>query len=103
MIQAIAYALTLLTTQPVFCNETLVWDDNPLAIGYVVAVSFEGPDGKLYMYSQEEKTNSAQLLTPYGRKCQVTVGAIYMKDNGDVYTLSSEPFEFEGCRSKRPR
>jgi hypothetical protein len=65
MIQAIAYALTLLTTQPVFCNETLVWDD--------------------------------------GRKCQVTVGAIYLKENGDVYTLSSEPFEFEGCRSKRPR
>lgn len=103
MIQAIAYALTLMTSQPVFCNETLVWDANFLAIGYLVTVSFEGPDGKRYFYTQEERTNSAQLLTPYGRTCNVSVSAIYLNGNGDPYTLTSEPFEFEGCASKKRR
>jgi hypothetical protein len=101
MIQAIAYALALMTSQPVFCTETLDWDGSPFALGYIVTVSFEGPDKKLYSYSQTEKESRAQILTPYGRKVYIMVGAVYEEDNGDVYTLTSEPFQFEGCASKK--
>jgi hypothetical protein len=103
MIEAIAYALALMHTQPVFCRETLVWEDNPLAVAYSVAVSFEGPDKQQYIYTLATTTNEALLLAPYGRKCIVTVGAVYVRYDGDVYTLTSEPFEFEGCASKRKK
>lgn len=101
MMYAIAYAMTLLMTQPIFCNETLAWDGSGLAIGYVVTVSFEGPDGKLYSYTQREKEAKATLLLPYGRECHIIVGALFQKNNGDVYTLSSEPLTVEGCASRK--
>ena len=101
MTGAISLAMTLLMQQPVFCHETLAWDGSGLAIGYTVAVSFVGPDEKYYMYTQRVDEARATLLTPYGRKCIVTVAALYRKENGDVYSLTSEPFEFEGCASKK--
>lgn len=101
MIGAISLIMILWSNQPIFCNETLVWDANDLAIGYVVTVSFEGPDGELYVYTQREKEAKAKLFMPYGRKVYVMVGALYEKDNGDVYTLTSEPLIVEGCASKK--
>lgn len=101
MIQAIAYAIALMFNQPVFCKETLAWDANPLAIGYHVSMSFVGPDGKTYFQHYETDTARCELITPYDRPCMVTVGAVYKKENGDVYILTSEPFEFEGCASKK--
>lgn len=103
MIGAISLALTLISTQPVFCNETLAWEGNPLAVSYAVSVSFEGPDGMLYFVNYETEEARCELLVPYGRKCMVMVAAVYRKDDGDVYTLTSEPFEFEGCASKKRR
>jgi uncharacterized protein (DUF2344 family) len=103
MIQAIAYALTLMSSQPVFCTETLRWDDNPLAANHLITLSFEGPDGKMYFLNYETKESKIELMTPYGRKCTVTVAAVYYKPNGDMYTLSAEPFEFEGCASKKKK
>ena len=89
-------------TQPVFCTEKLKWNEEHCA-GYIVAVSFTGPDDKIYTYTQRTETNECDLLTPYGRKVIVTVGAIYYHQNGDMYTLTSDPFEFEGCASKKRR
>jgi len=103
MIQALALAASLMSTQPVFCRETLVWDANPLAIGYTVLASFTGPDGIVYFQHWETTEAKCLLVTPYGRKCMVTVAALYEKANGDVYSLESEPFEFEGCASRRKK
>lgn len=101
MIQAIAYMLALIANQPVFCTETLLWEGSPLAKYYIVTVSFHGPDEKFYSYSMEVEQSRAEILTPSKRKVFIMVGAVYEKENGDVYTLTSEPFQFEGCASKR--
>lgn len=103
MISAIALGMSLFMTQPVFCTETLAWDEGAQPEYYTVAVSFTGPDDKIYVYTMRTEEARCELLTPYDREITVTVGAVYHRPNGDVYTLTSEPFKFIGCASKKAK
>lgn len=100
MIAAIALASALLAYTPVFCKETLVWDAEPLALSYLVRVSFKGPDGIVYVQHYETEEARCAMFIPARRTCVVIVAAVYEGNTGDVYTLTSEPFEFKGCASR---